>query len=397
MEKLAINGGTPVYTGTFPRWPQWGKKEEENLLKALDSGRWGTLGPFATSFSKRFADYLGVTHAIAVNSGTQAIELILRGAGIGRGDEVIVSPSTFAATVSAIAYVGAMPVFADIDWRTGNLAPEAAELCITARTKAIIAVHVGGYPCNMEQLKLLAERYGLLLIEDCAHAHGSAWESRRCGSLGDAAAFSFQRSKVLPCGEGGMITTSNDDLFKRCWEFHHSGRVLGANTSLACNTVMGTNGRMAEWEAAILDAQMDRLDEQCAHRQESIRLLMAGLADVPGVILPPDDKRITALSGFLFQFIWNGTADRADFLKAICAEGIPCTAGYVLLNTMGMMTDPAFERMTGRKYEQNTRVPAAEWLAQHSIFINNPVLLADFEVIAKVVEGIKKVATALED
>ncbi len=395
MEKLAINGGTPVYTGTFPRWPQWGKKEEENLMKVVETSHWGTLGPFALSFSKRFAEYIGVTHAIAVNSGTQAIELILRGANIGRGDEVIVSPSTFAATVSAIAYVGAMPVFADIDWRTGNIAPEAVEPLITARTKAVIAVHVGGYPCNMEQLSLIAKRYGILLIEDCAHAHGSAWEGKRCGSLGDAAAFSFQRSKVLPCGEGGMITTNNEELFKHCWQFHHSGRVHGAREDVACNTVMGTNGRMAEWEAAILDAQMDKLDEQCAHRQQSIRMLMEGLANVPGIVLPPDDKRITALSGFLFQFIWNGKADRAEFLKAICAEGIPCAAGYVLLNDMGMMTAPAFEKMTGRKYEQNVKIPAAEWLAQHSIFVTNPILLADFEVITKVIEGIKKVAAAL--
>ncbi len=394
MDKLAINGGTPVYSGGFPRWPQWGAKEEENLVKALDSGSWGTLGSFAMSFSKRFADFIGVSHGIAVNSGTQAIELILRGAGIGRGDEVIVSPFTFSATVSAIAYVGAMPVFADIDWRTGNIDAVAASLCVTSRTKAIIAVHVGGYPCDMDALTMMAKRYGIMLIEDCAHAHGSAWRGKMCGSIGDAGAFSFQRSKVLPCGEGGMITTSDEELFKRCWQFHHSGRVLGGREDVACNTVMGTNGRMAEWEAAILDAQMDKLQGQCAHRQASIRTIMEGLSDVPGIILPPDDKRITSLSGFHFQFVWNGAMERDAFVKAVCAEGIPCCAGYVLLNKMGMMTEPAFEKSTGRKFEQNVSIPAAEYLTKTSVCIPNPVLLAEPEVIGKVVEGIRKVALA---
>ncbi len=394
MDRLAINGGSPVYSGAFPRWPQWGGKEEENLMKALDAGRWGTLGAFAVSFSKRFADYICVTHGIAVNSGTQALELILRGAGIGRGDEVIVSPYTFPATVSAIAYVGAMPVFSDVDWRTGNIDAEAAAKCVTFRTKAVIAVHVGGYPCDMDAMKMLAERYGLLLIEDCAHAHGSAWRGRMCGSIGDAGAFSFQKSMVLPCGEGGMITTSDENLFRRCWQFHHSGRVLDCRETIGNNTVMGTNGRMAEWEAAILDAQMDRLEPQCKHRQASIRTIVEGLSDLKNIILPPDDKRITALSGFHFQFIWNGAMERDDFVKALCAEGIPCFPGYVLLNRMGMMTDPAFEKMTGRKFENHVSLHAAESLAKRSVRIPNPVLLAEPEVIAKVVEGIRKVARA---
>ncbi|HQC51995.1 MAG TPA: DegT/DnrJ/EryC1/StrS family aminotransferase [Lentisphaeria bacterium] len=396
METLAINGGAPVYNGCFPRWPQWGAKEEANLMKVAESKSWGTLGNFALSFAKRFAEFVGVPHAIAVNSGTRALELILRGAAIGRGDEVIVSPYTFSATVSAIAYIGAMPVFADVDERTGNIDAESVAKHITAKTKAVMAVHIGGYPCDMDALKAVTSEHGLLLIEDCAHAHGSAWRNQMCGGIGDAAGFSFQNSKVLPAGEGGMITTGNEDLFERCWRFHHSGRAFGGREGLTGKTLMGTNARMAEWQAAVLDAQLDRLPEQCAHRQKSIRAIMSGLADLPGIILPPEDPRVTALSGFLFQFQWKGSkASRDEFVQALRAEGIPCSAGYVPLHRMNLLQDPAFEKATGKKFEQNEVLAAADELSKTAVWFTNNVLLAEAEIIDKVVQAVKKVATQL--
>lgn len=395
MTTLAINGGTPIYTGTFPSWPQWGTKEEENLNKVLDSHSWGTLGPFAMNLAKRFGDYVGAAHAIAVNNGTQALELILRGAGIGRGDEVIVPPYTFAATVSAPAYIGAVPVFADIDERTGCIDAESVEKHITARTKAVIAVHVGGRPCDIDALKAVTQKHGILLIEDAAHAHGSAWKGCRCGSLGDAAAFSFQRSKVMPAGEGGMITTSNEELFERCWQFHHSGRVMGGRESITETTLMGTNGRMAEWQAAVLDAQMDRLEEQNATRYNTIKYVTECIRNTKGIVLHRDDDRITAMSGLTFTFQWKGQASREDFVKALCAEGIPCSNGYVLMTGMGMLTDPAFEKVTGCKFTQNDPMPNAESLSKTSVCINNTVLLAGGEVPAKIAEAINKVANNL--
>ncbi|NMA46611.1 MAG: DegT/DnrJ/EryC1/StrS family aminotransferase [Lentisphaerae bacterium] len=396
MATLAINGGAPVYNGRFPAWPQWGAKEEANLMKVVESHSWGTLGPFVLSFTKRFAEFVGTPHAIAVNSGTQALELILRAASIGRGDEVIVSPYTFSATVSAIAYVGAMPVFADVDERTGNIAAESVAKHITGKTKAVMAVHAGGYPCNMDALKAVTSEHGLLLIEDCAHAHASSWRNKMCGSIGDAAGFSFQNSKVLPAGEGGMITTGNEDLFVRCWHFHQAGRAPGGREELTGKTLMGTNGRMAEWEAAVLDAQLDRLPEQCAHRQKSIEAIMQGLAGLPGIILPPEDPRVTALSGYLFQFQWQrNNASRDDFVKALRAEGIPCSPGYEPLHRMSMLQDTAFEKATGRKFEQKDVLSAADELSQTAVWFTNNVLLADAELIDKVVQAVRKVATQL--
>jgi dTDP-4-amino-4,6-dideoxygalactose transaminase len=248
----------------------------------------------------------------------------------------------------------------------------------------------------MDALKRVTSEHELLLIEDCAHAHGSSWRNKMCGSIGDAAGFSFQNSKVLPAGEGGMITTGNEDLFDRCWQFHHSGRTFGGREELVGKTLMGTNGRMAEWEAAVLDAQLDRLLEQCAHRRKSIRAMMEGMADLPSIILPPEDARVTALNGFLFQFQWKGSkASRDEFVNALRAEGVPCSAGYVPLHRMNLLQDPAFEKATGRKFEQDDVLPAADELSKTAVWFASNVLLADAEVIDKVVQAVRKVATQL--
>ncbi|MBO4548349.1 MAG: aminotransferase class I/II-fold pyridoxal phosphate-dependent enzyme, partial [Abditibacteriota bacterium] len=207
MSKLAIHGGTPVYTGTFPSWPYWNDEEKQNLLRALSAGQWGTLGAEALSFAGEFAAYIGTRHAVCVNTGTQALEMMLRGCGIGYGDDVITTPYTFSATVSSIAWCGAMPVMADIDPDTGNIDPGSLEGCITPATKAILLVHVAGRPCDMDAIGEFAKKKGILVLEDSAHAHGSQWKGVRCGHLGDASAFSFQGSKAITGGEGGCVTT----------------------------------------------------------------------------------------------------------------------------------------------------------------------------------------------
>ena len=392
MATLARDGGAPVFTGEFPRWPQWGERERQNLMETLDACEWGTLGKRVLGFADRFAEYIGAKHAIAINTGTQALELMLRGANIGRGDDVIVPPYSFAATISAVAYVGAMPVFADVDAATGCLSAYSVRDRITDRTKAILAVHVGGRPCDMDALSEVAQAHGLLLLEDAAHAHGSSWRGKRCGSLGDAAAFSFQSSKALTGGEGGMIVTSNEEIFARCWHYHNSGRALSSDQLLGGNVLVGTNGRMAEWEAAILDAQLDRLDEQCARRQENAGWLNAEIAKIPGVSVLPADDRITCWNGYIFSFQWKGGMSRDAFVEALRAEGIPASNGYPLLNQMGMLREAGFEKSTGRKFIDGVQLPNAEKLAQTIIWIPGRVLLAERDAIGKVAEAISKVA-----
>lgn len=220
MAELAINGGAPVRTAPFPQWPQGGEAEMEQLEKVLKAQQWGTLGDQALTFAKKFAAYIGVEHGICVNNGTISLELILRGLNIGYGDEVIVPAYTFISTGSAVAIAGATPVFADIESCTYNIDPASIEANITSKTRAIIAVHIGGRPCNMDKIMEIAKKHGLYVIEDCAQAHGSQWRDRKVGSIGHAASFSFQQSKNLTSGEGGAILTDDFELFKELSLIH---------------------------------------------------------------------------------------------------------------------------------------------------------------------------------
>ncbi len=390
--KQAINIKSAIDKGEYPLWPQWGEKEERNLIAALDAGQWGTLGDYVLAFSKRFADYIGVKHAIAMNTGTQALELMLRGAGIGRGDEVIVPPYTFAATISAVAYVGAVPVFADIDLNTGCISADKVGSHITERTKAILCVHFAGRPCDMDALKHVAKEHNIYLLEDAAHAHGSEWQGKRCGSLGDAAAFSFQSSKALTSGEGGMITTNNEEIFARSWQYHNSGRSLESTAILIGGTVlMGTNGRMAEWEAAILDAQLDRLEEQSSLRCANAKYLSEKLREIPSVILPMMDERTTVWNGYLYTFRWEDEKKNRDALMHSLREAnIPCSEGYPLVSNMEFLRDSTFEKSTGRRFSSKTMLSSAEKMSKTSVWIPGNVLLADKDAMNKIARTISQ-------
>jgi AraC-like DNA-binding protein len=262
MGKLAITGGPKLRTKPFPQWPVYGKEEADGLLRVLESQKWGTLGPEVAKFTERFCNYLGVKHGVAVTNGTATMEVLLRAKGIGFGDEVLVPPYTFVATVSAVICVGATPVFVDIEEDTFNMDPDKLEQAITPRTKAVIPVHVGGRPCDMDKIMAIANKYNLFVIEDTAHAHGSEWKGQKCGSLGTAGSFSFQASKNLTAGEGGFISTNDTDLFEMCWSIHHCGRDY-KGTVWYGHPYIGTNARMTEWQAVILNANE-------LHRGESI-------------------------------------------------------------------------------------------------------------------------------
>ncbi|MFQ3684156.1 DegT/DnrJ/EryC1/StrS family aminotransferase, partial [Roseiflexus sp.] len=212
MAKLAINGGPPVRTRPWPRWPQWDEREEQRVRDVLHSDDWGGFAPVVAEFEHAFAQYHGAAFGIAAVNGTQTLVAALMAVGTGPGDEVIVPPYTFIATASAVRLVGATPVFADIEADTYNLDPDAAEAAITSRTRAMIPVHFAGHAADIDRLTVLARRHGLVLIEDAAHAHGASWRGRMCGSLGDVGSFSFQSSKNMTAGEGGVLTTNDRAL-----------------------------------------------------------------------------------------------------------------------------------------------------------------------------------------
>jgi dTDP-4-amino-4,6-dideoxygalactose transaminase len=325
MSKLAIKGGKPLIEKSFPSWPQASEKEAQRLKKVLDSGTWGLMGPEVMEFTKRYADFCHAKYAVATSNGTISLELILRSLNIGRGDEVIIPSYTFVATATAVTFVGATPIFADIDENTYNVDPKSIEEQITPNTKAIIAVHIGGRPCDMDEILKIGKRHGIPVIEDAAQAHGSEWEGTRVGAIGDVGAFSFQASKNLSCGEGGAVITNNEEIFHTVWSIHHCGREYG-NDSAYNHPILGTDARMSEWQAAILNAQMDRLDADTEKRMSNAKYLTQQLQKLEFIETLYDDPRITRNSYHLYIFKYKKEKckglHRSIFINSVKTYGL---------------------------------------------------------------------------
>jgi dTDP-4-amino-4,6-dideoxygalactose transaminase len=329
MHTLALFGGTPVRTRPFTHWPVFGKPEEERLLATLRSGNWGRLdGPEVAEFEQRFAAMHGCKHGIAVANGTVSLRIALLAAGIGAEDEVIVPPYTFVSTASAVVEANAIPVFADVDLNTFNMDAAAVEAAITPRTKAIIPVHFAGHPADMEAMMTIARARRLIVIEDAAHAHGVRYQDRPAGSLGHLASFSFQSSKNLTSGEGGIITTNDDALAESCRSIQNCGRVPDGRWYE--HHVISGNYRLGEFQGALLNCQLDRLEEQTRTRDGNGRYLASRLAGLPGLHPQTRLTDCTRHSYHLFMLRIDGAfgAPRAAVLRALEAEGIPCSAGY---------------------------------------------------------------------
>jgi dTDP-4-amino-4,6-dideoxygalactose transaminase len=327
---LALSGGTPIRTRPFTAWPVFGAAEEKRLLQVLRSGNWGRLdGTEVAEFEARFAAMHGCRHAIAVVNGTVALRIALLAAGIKAEDEVIVPPYTFVATATAVLEANAVPVFADIDLETFNLDPAAVAAAITPRTKAIVPVHFAGQAADMDAIVALAKDRGILVMEDAAHAHGASYRGRPAGSLADIAAFSFQSSKNLTAGEGGIITTNDAALAEACRSIHNCGRVPGGVWYE--HHVVSGNYRLGEFQGAVLNCQLDRLDEQTELRDRNGRRLASRLAALPGLYPQRRTPECTRHSHHLFMLRIDPAAfgaARAAVLDALAAEGVPCSAGY---------------------------------------------------------------------
>lgn len=327
---LALSGGAPVRTRPFPAWPVFGVEEEERLLRVLRSGQWGRLdGAEVDGFEARFAAMHGCRYGIAVVNGTVALRIALLAAGIRAEDEVIVPPYTFVATATAVLEANAIPVFADVSLATFNLDPAAVAAAITPRTRAIVPVHFAGQPADMDAILALARPRGILVLEDAAHAHGAAYCGRPAGSLGDLATFSFQSSKNLTAGEGGIITTNDAALARACRSIHNCGRV--PEGIWYEHHVVSGNYRMGEFLGAILNCQLDRLEEQAQTRERNGVRLARELGRIPGLHVQQRSAACTRHAYHLFMMRIDPAAfgsSRAAVRAALEAEGIPCSTGY---------------------------------------------------------------------
>ncbi len=334
MGNLAINGGAKVRTKGWPSWPVFDEDDVGAVAEVVRSGNWGCLtGNKVAEFEKKFAAFQDAKYGVCVTNGTAALEVALRAVGVKPGDEVIVPPYTFIATASAALQINAIPVFVDIDPETYNLDPEKIEAAISEKTKAIIAVHIGGGPADMDGILAVARKHSLKVIEDAAQAHGAAWNGRRVGAIGDAGTFSFQASKNLTAGEGGIVVTNDPEVYSIAWSLHNCGRVPEGKWYE--HRILGWNMRMTEFQAAVLLSQMKRLEEQMKVREENALYLDSKLSQIEGIRPLKRDPRVTTHAYHLYIFRYNSAefngVPRSKFLQALNAEGIPCSAGYVPL------------------------------------------------------------------
>jgi dTDP-4-amino-4,6-dideoxygalactose transaminase len=330
--KLAYFGGEKTVKKDFP-WPVYSDKEKKLLTKVIESGEWGkSSNPDnnVAKFENAFASYIGVKHAVAMVNGSVALRLSLLALGAKPGDEVILPPMTFIATASIVVEANCIPVFVDIDRNTYNIDPDKIEDAITSRTRAIIPVHFGGHACEMDKIISVAKRHDIDVIEDACHAHGAEYKGIKLGSIGDAGCFSFQSSKNLTCGEGGIVVTNNDALFEMIKSLHNCGRKTEREWYEHFN--LGCNYRMTQFQAAILLCQLERLEEQTVRRNENGLYLNELLKEVDGITPLRSGSEITLHSYHLYPFRYDKTKfqnlHKSKFALLLAAEGVPCFMGY---------------------------------------------------------------------
>lgn len=403
MPKLAINGGSKTREKPFPSWPIFDESDVKALAEVLGSGHWSSIhGDRVRAFAAAFAEFHQARFAIPVNSGTAALEISLQAVGVRPGDEVIVPPYTFVASATSILSVGAIPVFADIDPETYCLNPEQAREAITERTRAIMPVHIGGCPADLDAFLDLASQHSLAIVEDAAQAHGAEWKGRRVGAIGDAGCFSFYSSKNLNCGEGGAIVTDGEEVEKVAWSLHNCGR--RREGAWYAHYLPGGNHRMTEFQAALLLSQLGRFEGQMAVREDNAAHLLSLLEDVEGITPLSLTPGATRHAHHLFIFKYRSEAfkgvPREVFIKALAAEGIPSTAGYSPL-----YREPLFE--AAREFHpfperldySNVVCPETEracgqeaiWLQHHRL------LLGSRQDVEDIAAAILKIQTNLDE
>jgi dTDP-4-amino-4,6-dideoxygalactose transaminase len=400
--KLAINGGPQTRVKPFPSWPVFDQEEENALLQVFRSGQWGRyLGDRVTNFERMFADSHDAKYGVAVMNGSVALRIALLAAGIQAGDEVIVPSYTFIATATAVIEANGVPIFADISPYTYCLDPGGIEAAITSRTKMIIPVHFAGQAAEMDRIMEIARRHDLIVIEDAAHAHGAAYKGARLGSIGDLGCFSFQASKNMTAGEGGMILTNDADYERLCRALHTCGRY--PEGAWYDHYLPGGNYRMTEFQAALLQIQLSRLDDQTETRDKNGQYLNQELAAVPGIHPLQRGYGETRHAYHLYIFRYQPAEfdglSRARFLAALKAEGIPNSAGYGLpLYKQPLFLERAFGPFTGFRETQPTldysfvTCPVSEdacyteacWIPQH-------VLLGAKKDMDDIVRAIQKI------
>lgn len=370
----------------FSSWPSFTIEEAEAVKNVILSNKvnyW--TGQECREFEREFAAWVGTKHAIALSNGTLALDVALKAISIGPGDDVIVTPRTFLASASTVVTAGANPVFADVDLNSQNITAESIEKVLTPRTKAVIVVHLAGMPADMDPIMELSRQHGFAVIEDCAQAHGAKYKGRSVGSIGHVGAWSFCQDKIMTTGgEGGMVTTNDDNLWQFMWSYKDHGKSFDAIYNRQhpegfrwVHESFGTNWRMLEVQAVIGRIQLQRMPEWTKLRQRNAAMLNASVSDLPllrQVVVNSNDQH-AAYKHYLFvrpEFLMEGwTRDR--IIKEINAQGVPCYHG----SCSEVYLEKAFD---GTPWRPADRLPNAKELGETSIMLLVHPTLTDVEI-----------------
>jgi dTDP-4-amino-4,6-dideoxygalactose transaminase len=401
MSELAINGGTPVRSAGWPPWPALDESDVEAVVEVIRHGQVGGFpepGPNAARFAAGFAEYQGARHGIVMANGTVTMEVALKALAIGWGDEVIVPALTFAATAYAAIAAGALPVFVDVEPERFTIDCDAVEAAITPRTRAIMPVHLGQQMCDMDRVMAIAERHGLHVVEDCAHAHGQRWRDRGAGCIGDFGSFSHQSTKILTAGEGGTLTTNDDRLARLAHSLIDCGR---PKDEAEQEFTFGANYRLGELNCALLVRALDRFPGQQAARAELGERFERQAEGIPGVRILHRDPRITRWSFYRYIFAIDpqafAGATNQIVADALEAEGVPAEVQYPPMSRYELF-QPALSRLPvcvehlDRLDPARMHFPVAEAAGeQQAVYLNENVFRAGAQGVDDAVEALAKV------
>ena len=400
MSELAILGGPKTRTEEYPGWPVFDQREVDAVAEVIRSGQWGGYpypGPHTQKFLADFLAFQGGKYAIYAANGTVTMEIALRAAGIGWGDEVITPAYTFQATAAAPMAAGAIPVIVDVDPQSYCIDPKAIEAAITPRTRAIIPVHLGSLMADMDAIMDIAERHNLIVIEDCAHVHGAQWRGQGAGAIGHFGSFSLQSSKILTAGEGGVLICKTKELADAAASVVNCGRPPDEHGPV---TIMGANFRGSELHAALACVQLERLPEQTREREEMVAYMDEALSEIPGVRVLRPDSRLTRRAVYRYILaiepeVWGVEHDVV--CAALDAEGVDAWVGYEAMHHYELF-QPKLSRLPvpmafPERFDfSQMDLPVAERACQHeAVWLSEGVFRSGKQGVDDAVAAIRKV------
>jgi dTDP-4-amino-4,6-dideoxygalactose transaminase len=406
MTELALLGGAPVRQEPLPAWPVHDERDIAAVTEVVQSGNWGGYpypGPKTAEFVQRFVEMQGGEVAVAMMNGTVTMEVALRAAGIGWGDEVIVPAYTFMATAAAPMSAGAIPVIVDVDPETYCLDPKALERAITPRTRAIIPVHLGAQMADMDAIMAIAEQHDLIVVEDCAHAHGAKWNERGAGTFGHFGSFSLQSSKILTTGEGGVLLCRSEELAAKATSIIDCGRPHDPEGQLY---TMGSNYRMTEFQSALGIVALERFPKQMKMRQAMVAYLEESLSEVPGVRLLKRDLRHTRRSFYRYIIAIDPElfgAGHDVVCAALAAEGISCWVGYEAMHHYDLFQPQRSKLAVPNAFPQyfqfeKMRFPVAEQACEHeAVWLDESIFRGGAQAVDDTVAALKKLLDNKEE